>query len=429
MARIEIKPTALPDGTEGDCGYINVSEETAIFTNRTFEQGKEYTLSFMAKADTDKIITFLNGFNKTDITSEISTDWNKVKITFTSLGTIVGVSIPSGEYYLYQAQVTEGDISTVWQPSLGDRDNEKHEIETKIEIQNGKIEQSIKKDTSYNGMTISDSGVEFIGDGCFVVNMSNLQIDEEGHITIKGAKIIDGSIELNQETRTGSMQHVLVRYYRKPTSTDTGVEISSLLDANELSIKRKIYLRGMTVEDVEAVLRPDNLVFESYDVNGELLYRRTFMGLYQSYNKSRAFGQAYASEDIELVQSVKTKVNLDSEMGLVDFELENGGLKCPYGGYVEVVLSAYFNPRKGYCGVMVDNGVDAEYLMYYEPAGNPQEGSITASRIIHVNAGEILYMSAESNTRGDVIKGNNSLYANERSTNMSVKYISIDYVQ
>lgn len=45
---------------------------------------------------------------------------------------------------------------------------------------------AVKKGQSYNGMTISDSGINISGDGSFTANMTNFKIDNNGNLDVTG---------------------------------------------------------------------------------------------------------------------------------------------------------------------------------------------------------------------------------------------------
>lgn len=132
MAKIIINKTTLPDGTNGECGYLDADSETLIATEKVFAKGITYTLSFLVKADGGKTIRFCNGYNETELTHTTTTEWTKAIFTFTANDTFVGFIVPTGKYYLYQAQVESGELATNWNPSVNDSDKEIAELNSLI---------------------------------------------------------------------------------------------------------------------------------------------------------------------------------------------------------------------------------------------------------------------------------------------------------
>lgn len=132
MAKIIINKTTLPDGTNGECGYLDADSETLIATEKVFAKGITYTLSFLVKADGGKTIRFCNGYNETELTHTTTTEWTKAIFTFTANDTFVGFIVPTGKYYLYQAQVETGELATNWNPSVNDSDKEIAELNSLI---------------------------------------------------------------------------------------------------------------------------------------------------------------------------------------------------------------------------------------------------------------------------------------------------------
>lgn len=71
---------------------------------------------------------------------------------------------------------------------------EEGKLSSSINAQAGEIALAVKKGTSYNGMKITDSGMEIKGDGALTVDMSNFKLDNRGNVTMGGNLTFDKNL-------------------------------------------------------------------------------------------------------------------------------------------------------------------------------------------------------------------------------------------
>lgn len=110
--------TILPDGTSGDCGYLNNTSSMATFTAMAdLIEDTRYTLSLELKAAALSTLSVTSGAYGETLTRVVGTDWTRIAITFTSDGRDLSFILPRGEYYFYHAKLEKGSVATDWSPS------------------------------------------------------------------------------------------------------------------------------------------------------------------------------------------------------------------------------------------------------------------------------------------------------------------------
>lgn len=110
--------TILPDGTSGNCGYLNNTSSMATFTAMAdLIEDTRYTLSLTVKADALSTLSVTSGAHGETLTRVVGTDWTRIAITFTSDGRDLSFILPRGEYYFYHAKLEKGSVATDWSPS------------------------------------------------------------------------------------------------------------------------------------------------------------------------------------------------------------------------------------------------------------------------------------------------------------------------
>lgn len=110
--------TILPDGTSGDCGYLNNTSSMATFTAMAdLIEDTRYTLSLELKAAALSTLSVTSGAHGETLTRVVGTDWTRIAITFTSDGRDLSFILPRGEYYFYHAKLEKGSVATDWSPS------------------------------------------------------------------------------------------------------------------------------------------------------------------------------------------------------------------------------------------------------------------------------------------------------------------------
>ncbi len=129
-----------------------------------------------------------------------------------------------------------------------------------------------------------------------------------------------------------------------------------------------------------------------------------------------AAASARGTGSVSLSATVTTKVPLSTWIARTDtaFTFDDGGIKCPYDGVIEISGSVYINTTSGgaHGCYTVCGDYDTSQLIDTGSGGAISSGRI----IIPVSAGNVVYLKGRS-------LQTSSVAANISSTHLDVKYI------
>lgn len=148
---------------------------------------------------------------------------------------------------------------------------EEGKLSSSINAQAGEIALAVKKGTSYNGMKITDSGMEIKGDGALTVDMSNFKLDNNGNVTMGGNLTFDRNLyaRYNDSEKPYSFASIVsdesmgfsMINFNLPQVDDTN-GVLSLVESSEDNI-RAVTIGYNTIFDADAYGNTSNF----YDAN------------------------------------------------------------------------------------------------------------------------------------------------------------------
>lgn len=116
MSMIASRELVNPVNKTDSCPVFVIDRKQTVFAfNNVTVVGNEYTVSFWAKTDVDRVIS-VNGKAVT-----IGTNWVRHDFTYTATSTDLFFDFKTeGNYYIYQLQLELGNRATDWTPAPED---------------------------------------------------------------------------------------------------------------------------------------------------------------------------------------------------------------------------------------------------------------------------------------------------------------------
>lgn len=180
MNTLESTSIRSPALKDEECAKFTITDPTVPFIfHDVIQQDKQYTLSFYSKSDSNGTVRVA------DKTFAITTDWQECIATFTAQGTDLKMHFDaSGIYYLYHAQLEDGNVDTDWTPAPEDAEEEIISTKTIATQTADKFEWLVASGDSASTFTLTDRMATLIAD----------TISLNGDVKVTGDMLIDGSV-------------------------------------------------------------------------------------------------------------------------------------------------------------------------------------------------------------------------------------------
>lgn len=221
------RTTTLPDGTDGDSGYIEKTENFVLKIDETkintpVQTGNNYMFSLFVKPSIDCEIRMVQGAD--NIISDIAkaNEWTRIKIQFLSNGLNPMFEFLAGEYYLFHCQLENGTIATDW--TLSDHDwnllyATKEEMASSIKVLQDSIDLKVNVGDVSSQLSLEKDKVTIQGNR-LVVKSTYFNLDEDGYLNLTGGSLNiltqsanDDKIILNYTNRTSGLIYDMQTVY------------------------------------------------------------------------------------------------------------------------------------------------------------------------------------------------------------------------
>lgn len=209
------KMTILPDGTEGETGYVN-STDDVFYLALTDEMklNQIYTLTIYVKAISGGLARMWKGTEDVVFETIPHDEWTRIKLTFTSNGTQAIVEFSAGEYYFYKAQLEHGTLATDW--TLSDNDFNsiyatKEEVSASIKVLEDSIYlRVVEKGEVSSQLSLEGGDIKIIGNR-LIVESDNFKLDKQGNLSVENGTISGGYIAGATGYFNGTVESIITR--------------------------------------------------------------------------------------------------------------------------------------------------------------------------------------------------------------------------
>lgn len=209
MNTLESTSIRSPALKDEECAKFTITDPTVPFIfHDVIQQDKQYTLSFYAKSDSNGTVQVA------DKTFVITTDWQECIATFTAQGTDLKMYFDtSGTYYIYHAQLEDGNVDTDWTPNPEDVDEN---------IQKALVTADVEYYLSNSATTLSggkwsSTAPEWV-DGKYMWSRT-VKIDGKGNKTYSPSET--GTCIAGAQGSTGNgVQNITEEYYLSDSATE-----------------------------------------------------------------------------------------------------------------------------------------------------------------------------------------------------------------
>lgn len=209
MNTLESTSIRSPALKDEECAKFTITDPTVPFIfHDVTQQDKQYTLSFYAKSDSNGTVQVA------DKTFVITTDWQECIATFTAQGTDLKMYFDtSGTYYIYHAQLEDGNVDTDWTPNPEDVDEN---------IQKALVTADVEYYLSNSATTLSggkwsSTAPEWV-DGKYMWSRT-VKIDGKGNKTYSPSET--GTCIAGAQGSTGNgVQNITEEYYLSDSATE-----------------------------------------------------------------------------------------------------------------------------------------------------------------------------------------------------------------
>ena len=142
MSKIISTTITNPNGKEDTCALVQVTGQELYYLLRPIEIVGKYTISFFVKAQADETIILHYG-NQTKEVS-VTTSWQRVTFSFNAeyIDNVM-IQFTTGNYYLYNTQLENGDVATTYTLSPEDAEKQLKDVENTLTQMYSEVVQSL----------------------------------------------------------------------------------------------------------------------------------------------------------------------------------------------------------------------------------------------------------------------------------------------